>query len=80
MSFRPTIVLILVPLLLSGCTVSRGNCEQVSLTERERCMAANEDSRTKVEARKKERKRGNEEVALNPADTQWDSGDDKWIP
>jgi hypothetical protein len=43
-------------------------------------MAANEDSRTKVEARKKERKRGNEEVALNPADTQWDSGDDKWIP
>jgi hypothetical protein len=73
-------VALMSPLLFSGCSVTRGNCEQVSLTERERCMAANEDSRSKVEARKKERKQAAAGLAVESTDEQDDSPDRKWIP
>lgn len=73
----PFAIALVSPLLFAGCSVSRGNCEQVSLTERERCLAANEDSRTKVEARKKEKKQASAARA-EPTDEQ--SGDRKWIP
>jgi hypothetical protein len=72
--------LLLATLSISACSVSRGYCESVYVTERERCLKANEDSRSKVEARKKKQDRASEDAALGATGKELESRDDKWTP
>jgi hypothetical protein len=73
--------LVVIAGILSGCTVSRGNCEFMLPAERERCLRANESSEEAVKSRA-EAQRGDEKP-MSPPDAkieERDSPDDKWIP
>jgi hypothetical protein len=48
---HPAIALLAAAALLGGCTVSRGDCEFMLQTERERCLHANASSEQALKER-----------------------------
>jgi len=73
------IALLATAALLAGCTVSRGNCEFMLHTERERCLQANESNEQALKERAAAKRKAEKPFSLQQEKTG-DSRSESQIP